>query len=315
MKYAHIPVLAALCALAACATTPERVPQLEEARAKVQALAQDPMVQQAASEQLADARNTLQQAEIALEKREPVGRVTHLSYLAARHADIGQARLDEARARAAIAKAEAERNRVLLAARSQEAEAARLATEDARRAAEDARRATEAARLETSAAQIEAQAQAEAAESARRALAELQAKETERGMVLTLSDVLFDSGAATLKPGAIDTINRLATFSIRTRKSVSSSKATPTARVRTPTTKTCPVAGARRWRTNWSVAASVPLVSKWSAAARHPRSPTTPRQRAGNRTGESRSYSLTAPANSVLPEPPARPVAAHESVG
>jgi outer membrane protein OmpA-like peptidoglycan-associated protein len=240
VKYAHIPVLAALCVLAACATTPERVPQLEEARAKVQTLAQDPMVQQAASEQLADARNTLQQAEIALEKREPVGRVTHLSYLAARHADIGQARLDEARARAAIAKAEAERNRVLLAARSQEAATARLATEDARRAAEDARRATEAARLETSAAQIEARSEAdaaelarraadaarleasaaqsearseaEAAEFARRALADLQAKETERGMVLTLSDVLFDSGAATLKPGAIDTINRLATF-------------------------------------------------------------------------------------------------------
>ena len=212
MKYTHIPILAALCVLAACATTPERVPQLEEARAKVQALARDPMVQQAASEELADARNTLQHAELALEKRAPLERVTHLSYLAARHADIGQARLDEARARAAIAKAEAERNRVLLAARSQEAEAARLATEDARRAAEDARRATEAARLETSAAQIEAQTQAEAAELARRALAELQARETERGMVLTLSDVLFDSGAATLKPGAIDTINRLATF-------------------------------------------------------------------------------------------------------
>ncbi len=219
MNYAQIPIVAAFCVLAACATTPERVPQLEEARAKVQALAQDPMVQQTASEQLADARNALQQAELALEKREPVARVTHLSYLAARHADIGQARLDEARARAAIAKAEAERNRVLLAARSQEADAARLATdaarlatEDARRAAEDARRATEAAQLEASAAQIEARSQAEAAEFARRALAELQAKETERGMVLTLSDVLFDSGAATLKPGAIDTITRLASF-------------------------------------------------------------------------------------------------------
>ena len=212
MRYWQIPFIAAFGVLAACATTPERVPQLEEARAKVQALAQDPMVQQAASRELAAARNTLQLAEMALEKREPLVRVTHLSYLAARHADIGQARLEEARARADIAKAEAERNRVLLAARSQEAAAARLATEDARRAADDARRATDAARLETSAAQIEAQTQAEAAESARRALAELQAKETERGMVLTLSDVLFDTGAATLKPGAIDTLGRLATF-------------------------------------------------------------------------------------------------------
>ncbi len=36
-----------------------------------------------------------------------------------------------------------------------------------------------------------------------RQLAELQAKQTDRGMVLTLGDVLFDTAQATLKPGAI----------------------------------------------------------------------------------------------------------------
>jgi outer membrane protein OmpA-like peptidoglycan-associated protein len=39
---------------------------------------------------------------------------------------------------------------------------------------------------------------------------DLQAKQTERGMVLTLGDVLFDTGKATLKPGAYSTIDRLA---------------------------------------------------------------------------------------------------------
>jgi outer membrane protein OmpA-like peptidoglycan-associated protein len=41
-------------------------------------------------------------------------------------------------------------------------------------------------------------------------LRDLQAKQTERGMVLTLGDVLFDTGKATLKPGAYSTIDRLA---------------------------------------------------------------------------------------------------------
>jgi len=43
-------------------------------------------------------------------------------------------------------------------------------------------------------------------------LAELKAKQTERGMVVTLSDVLFDTGQATLKPGADLTLDHLAHY-------------------------------------------------------------------------------------------------------
>jgi outer membrane protein OmpA-like peptidoglycan-associated protein len=41
-------------------------------------------------------------------------------------------------------------------------------------------------------------------------LSDLKAKQTERGTVVTLGDVLFDTGKATLKPGAYTTIDRLA---------------------------------------------------------------------------------------------------------
>jgi outer membrane protein OmpA-like peptidoglycan-associated protein len=41
-------------------------------------------------------------------------------------------------------------------------------------------------------------------------LADLKAKQTERGTVVTLGDVLFDTGKASLKPGAYTTIDRLA---------------------------------------------------------------------------------------------------------
>jgi outer membrane protein OmpA-like peptidoglycan-associated protein len=43
-------------------------------------------------------------------------------------------------------------------------------------------------------------------------LADLQAQQTERGIVLTMGDVLFDTGQATIKPGAVDEITRLAVF-------------------------------------------------------------------------------------------------------
>lgn len=48
------------------------------------------------------------------------------------------------------------------------------------------------------------------AERLQQQMRELQAQQTERGMVLTLGDVLFDTGKATLKPGAYSNIDRLA---------------------------------------------------------------------------------------------------------
>lgn len=54
-------------------------------------------------------------------------------------------------------------------------------------------------------------AQAEA-EAARQQLADLKARQTERGMVLSLQDVLFDTDRATLKAGAELALTRLADF-------------------------------------------------------------------------------------------------------
>ncbi|MET0069504.1 MAG: OmpA family protein [Candidatus Thiodiazotropha sp.] len=50
------------------------------------------------------------------------------------------------------------------------------------------------------------------AETLRQELAELQAMKTERGIVLTLGDVLFSTGKTDLLPGAKSTIEKLASF-------------------------------------------------------------------------------------------------------
>jgi outer membrane protein OmpA-like peptidoglycan-associated protein len=177
--------------LAACASPPKRSEAVEQARAEIQTLAQDPLAQQAAGKDLESARKALQDAEDALQKKEPPAIVDHLAYLARRHAEAGEARVGEAHARQEVARAQDDRNRILMESRTREAMMAQAQAESARNAA--------------------AAAQAQLA-NAQQQLAELQAKQTDRGVVVTLGDVLFDTGQATLKPGADLAMNRLATY-------------------------------------------------------------------------------------------------------
>ena len=183
---------AALAALLlACASAPQRNESVEEARSEVQKLSQEPLAQQAASADIEAARNILQQADMALQQRKSPEEVNHLAYLALRHAQAGQARVEAAGARLEVAQAEQERNRIVLQTRERETQHARSEAETAKGAAQTA--------------------QSQLA-SARQELQDLQAKQTDRGMIVTLSDVLFDTGRATLKPGADRALDRLAQF-------------------------------------------------------------------------------------------------------
>jgi outer membrane protein OmpA-like peptidoglycan-associated protein len=175
--------------VAACASAPQRNEQLEQARAEVQALTANPLAEQAASDDVDAARASLNQAETAFQQKKPPQQVDQLAYLALRHAQAGEARVSEARARQEVAQAQQDRDRILLHAREREAQQAKAEAATARNTA--------------------AATQAELT-NARQELQNLQAKQTDRGMVMTLSDVLFDTGKATLKPGADRDLDRLA---------------------------------------------------------------------------------------------------------
>ncbi len=176
-----ITVASLTALLAACASAPQRNDQLEQARVEVQALSADPLAQQAASNDLDQARASLNQGDAAVQNRRPPDEVNQLAYLALRHAQAGEARVSEMRARQEVARAQQDRDRILLGARERE---------------------TQNAKAEAAAAQSELA-------SAQQELADL-AKQTDRGLVMTLSDVLFDTGRATLKPGADRDLDRLA---------------------------------------------------------------------------------------------------------
>lgn len=191
--------------LAACVSAPQRNEQIEEARAQIQILSEDPLAQQAAARDLETARGKLQEAEGAQQRHEPPTVVDHLAYLARRHAEAGEARTSEARSREEVARGEHDRNQVLLDARSREAQRAKNQALEAKDQAQQAKEQAQAATDEALAAQA-------ALSDAQRELADLQAKKTDRGMVVTLGDVLFDTGQASLKPGAGLILTRLADF-------------------------------------------------------------------------------------------------------
>jgi outer membrane protein OmpA-like peptidoglycan-associated protein len=100
----------------------------------------------------------------------------------------------------ALAAADAER------ARTASDEARELAAADAAHDAEQARRASDDARATAA-----ADAEREKAELQRQ-IELLQAKPTERGLVLTLGNVLFATGRADLNAGGTDSLNKLVAF-------------------------------------------------------------------------------------------------------
>lgn len=199
MKYTTVSAsaIASAVLLAACASMPKDIPQLDQAHSDVEALAADPLAKQAASEDLSNARKSLESADVAMKKHDR-DQVLHYSYLASQQAKTGQEHISAARAKQEVAQGEAERNRVLLESRTREAEAAKAAAEQQAQAAQAQAQQAEAAKQQ--------------ADAAQRQLADMKAKQTDRGMVLTLGDVLFDTAKATLKPGADSIMDRVAAF-------------------------------------------------------------------------------------------------------
>jgi len=213
MKYTlnrnrNLIVGCAVCLLlgfSACTTTPERIAELEQARSTVASLENQPDAQSAASEQLANAREALARADTAMEAGQSVELIRHEAYLARRYAEIGLEMTSEARAHKAMSQAEARRNEVQLQARTVEAERAEALAD---------RRAAQAEQSARNAAASQAVAEEAIGEADRLAeeLGAMEAEQTQRGWVLTLGDVLFDTAGAELQAGAQVSMDRLAEF-------------------------------------------------------------------------------------------------------
>lgn len=181
--------LAIAAVLSACSATPDRNETLERARALVQAVESSPRAGIAAKD-IANARASLDAANRLAGSSTRVSDMEFEATNAALSAQIANEKILTTEANEAIANGTAQRQTVLIQARER----------DVRKSAEQAGDA-----------QRQANASQARADSLETELADLKLQKTERGLVLTLGDVLFDTGQATLKPGAYATLDRLAT--------------------------------------------------------------------------------------------------------
>ncbi len=123
----------------------------------------------------------------------------------------GNARNDAemARTETQSAKSDAEMARTETQSAKSDADMARIDAELAKNAANAANNETAIAKGETNAALDAADAAMRKNESLMRQLADLQAKSTERGIQMTLGDVLFSTGQADLKAGSAAKLDQL----------------------------------------------------------------------------------------------------------
>ncbi len=224
--------------LAACGSAPKKDLALERVRAALEELKSDPELKGYAPLALGDAERSLRHAENAPSSD---NHRIHLLYMADRRIQIARALAQREQLEREYEQLEATRNRLLVRASQYEVEQARLeaeqarlqsaaTAEDAERArmqassaqqqqaesaraaeqalqeAEQARRLAEAQAEQVALARREAELATQQADTLRRQLENMQLRQTESGVVITLGDVLFETGQAQLKTEARDNL-------------------------------------------------------------------------------------------------------------
>lgn len=229
----------AMLAIAACATPPPPPGVLDNLRADLAALEENTELAELAPQAVADARNAVRRAAVdGLGEAELAQRV----WLARKQLEVSRAEGFAERARREIDEAEQLRNELLLKASRMEAQQARRAAEnallnsvatqeemerarqmasrseqqrdqatqqaqEARQEAEQARRVAEAQSAEVELARREAELASQQAQSLQRRLEYMEYRQTDRGVVVTLGDVLFAVGETELLASAEQNLN------------------------------------------------------------------------------------------------------------
>jgi outer membrane protein OmpA-like peptidoglycan-associated protein len=167
------------------------------ARNIVRSTEADPNVAKYAALDMESAKNDLAIAESAALHHDDAA-IAHPAYLAAQTARLAQlkasAKADDAR----VAAGQTQRDNIRLASRTREVDTANQQTDTANRQTDTANLARDQATTKTVGLQAELDA--------------LKARPTDRGLVLTPGDVLFDPGRSELNSGAARKLDQLAQF-------------------------------------------------------------------------------------------------------
>jgi outer membrane protein OmpA-like peptidoglycan-associated protein len=222
-----IAIAVASILLAACAAAPVRPSGAEEARAKLTQLQSDPNLASKAPAAIAEAERAVQAAEQP-QTDQDLGQ--YRVYIADRKVDIARAQAQTRYFEDQRTALEAQRQSARLDARTREADVAtnrmeraqaddatqRLIASQAQVQADAAQSQANQARSDADsanmAAAISAQQSAQQSAELQRQIDTLNARVTDRGLVLTLGDVLFTTGRSDLMTGATVHLDKLVAF-------------------------------------------------------------------------------------------------------
>lgn len=224
------PALVLALALGACSTTAPRPETLDKARSAVDHAQSTPEVERYARTELDDAVNTYRRAESLFRKEGDTAEMRKLALQARQRAAAARELAEQREAAQKTALVAKGREPTELGARAAEADAAH---DDAQRAKPpggpvpgtqtpvqtQTPAQADAARRKTILLQQVAQYARQQARDGRprnewieSELRDFHATKSDRGLVITMSDVLFDAGSADLRPGGIRLVARIAAF-------------------------------------------------------------------------------------------------------
>ena len=196
-KIIFTPTLLVIAALlTACNSIPTSTSMLDQTRNDYQSAQSNPKVASYAPLEMKQASDAMAKANAAAANNDSTEEIDKLAYLAKQKIALTQEVAKQKSAEADVAKSGTERDKMRLDQRTREADQSRTAANIARGDAAYAQQQTRDAQVRN--ANLEAQ------------LAELSAKKTERGMVITLGDVLFATDQARLNPEGQRTVQKLA---------------------------------------------------------------------------------------------------------
>ena len=188
-----------ILSLGACSSPPKKIDMLEQARTEYASASKDVATAKYAPELLDQARDALQDADTRWKAKDETWRVEHFAYIAKQRVETARLVSESKQTESEVQALLGDRSKLSLQLREAELKRVRDESIKQKQMAEEENRALK-------------QQMAEEARELKEQLAALQAKETERGMVLTLGDVLFDSGKATLTSGSNRNISKIAAF-------------------------------------------------------------------------------------------------------
>lgn len=192
--------------LGACGTSPvSSTSLLAQTRSDYQTAQANPQVATYAALEMKLASEALAKAETAAQGHESLDTVDKLAYLAKQKIAVAQEVASQKAAEADVANAGRARDQVRLDQRTLEANQARAGTLLAEQK-------TQLAQQDAANAQLQAQDAQQRAAALEAQLQAINAKKTERGFVITLSDVLFGSDQARLNADGMRSAQKLADF-------------------------------------------------------------------------------------------------------